>query len=254
MRSALIRSLDANAPSRRRERSTGASGCPRGRPEMKKDKVLLNKATEPPGQTTQPSGGSASLPPELLREASVRLGWAGMIYAVAYLLAYWVPFFVHRTQHPEAPFAIVENFFAAGSILIGIAVFLISRYAPLPPERFLDVGLVFAVVGAFGISMAEFWRGFPPIQPTVFLGVPWECVWILIIPLVAPNLPRKVLIASLWKRRPDRSSSGTLPMVTRRQNAELGDVARHVFPLHDLSLRRHRVRHRRASSFTSACG
>ncbi len=56
----------------------------------------------------------------------------------------------------------------------------------------------FAVVGSFGISMAEFWRGFPrPIIPTVFLGVPWECVWILIIPLVAPNLPRKILIVSL---------------------------------------------------------
>jgi len=164
---------------------------------MKKAKVLLNKATEPAsGHTTQPATGP-SLPPELLQEASVRLGWAGMIYAVAYALAYWVPFFVHRTQHPEAPFAIVENFFAAGSILTGVLVFLVSRYARLPPERFLDVGLVFAVVGAFGISMAEFWRGFPPIQPTVFLGVPWECVWILIIPVVAPNVPRKVLIASL---------------------------------------------------------
>jgi eukaryotic-like serine/threonine-protein kinase len=164
---------------------------------MKKDKVLLNKATEPASShTTQPATGP-SLPPELLREASVRLGWAGMIYAVAYLLAYWVPFFVHRTQRPEAPFAIIENFFAAGSILTGVLVFLVSRYARLSPERFLDVGLVFAVVGAFGISMAEFWRGFPPIQPTVFLGVPWECVWILIIPVVAPNVPRKVLIASL---------------------------------------------------------
>ena len=112
----------------------------------------------------------------MLQEASVRLGWAGMIYAVAYLLAYWVPFFVHRTQQPDAPFAIIENFFAVGSILTGVLVFLVSRYARLPPERFLDVGLVFAVVGAFGISMAEFWRGFPPIRPTVFLGGPGMCV------------------------------------------------------------------------------
>ena len=54
---------------------------------MKKDKVLLNKATEPAsGHTTHPATGP-SLPPELLQEASVRLGWAGMIYAVAYALA-----------------------------------------------------------------------------------------------------------------------------------------------------------------------
>jgi eukaryotic-like serine/threonine-protein kinase len=161
------------------------------------DKVLLNKATEAPSGHSHPRGRHAGLPSELLREASGRLGWAGGIYAVAYTLAYWVPFFIQRTQHPGAPFAIVENFFAIGSILVGAFVFIISRYATLSPERLLDIGLVFAVVGAFGISMAEFWRGFPPITPTVFLGVPWECVWILIIPLVAPNLPRKILIVSL---------------------------------------------------------
>ena len=164
---------------------------------MPDEKVLLNKATDAPSGQSAARAGPVSLPPELLREASVRLGWTGMIYAVAYALAYWVPFFVQRTQHPEWPFVVVENFFAAGSILLGILVFVISRYAQMSPQRFLDVGLFFAVVGAFGISMAEFWRGFPPISVTVFLGVPWECVWILIIPLVAPNLPRKILIASL---------------------------------------------------------
>jgi eukaryotic-like serine/threonine-protein kinase len=164
---------------------------------MPDEKVLLNKATDAPSGQSAARAGPISLPPELLREAAVRLGWAGMIYAVAYTLAYWVPFFVQRTQHPEWPFAIVENFFAAGSILLGIVVFVVSRYAQMSPQRFLDVGLIFAVVGAVGISMAEFWRGFPPIRVTVFLGVPWECVWILIIPLVAPNLPRKILIASL---------------------------------------------------------
>lgn len=161
------------------------------------DKVLLNKATESPSGHSHPRGRQTVLPTELLREASGRLGWAGGIYAVGYTLAYWVPFFVQRTQHPGAPFAVVENFFALGSILLGVLVFIISRSRTLPPERLLDVGLVFAVAGAFGISMAEFWRGFPLIRPTVFLGVPWECVWILIIPLVAPNHPRKILIVSL---------------------------------------------------------
>ncbi|HEX7778824.1 MAG TPA: serine/threonine-protein kinase [Vicinamibacterales bacterium] len=162
------------------------------------DKVLLNKATELPSGHPHPRGRQAVLPSELLREASGRLGWAGGIYAVGYTLAYWVPFFVQRTQNPGAPFLVIENVFAIASILLGAVVFIISRYATLAPERLLDIGLVFAVAGAFGISMAEFWRGLPRvIQPTVFLGVPWECVWILIIPLVAPNLPKKILIVSL---------------------------------------------------------
>ena len=64
------------------------------------DKVLLNKATESPSGHSHPKSRHTPLPSELLREASGRLGWAGGIYAVGYTLAYWVPFFIQRTQHP----------------------------------------------------------------------------------------------------------------------------------------------------------
>jgi serine/threonine-protein kinase len=144
------------------------------------------------GETT------GSLPPELLREASNRLGWAGLIYAAGYTLAYWAPFFIRRRTNPEMTFAELTHVFALLSIATGVLVFVLSRRARLSPARFLDFGLVFAVVGALGISLAEFWRGFPVIvSPLDYLGVPWECVWILIIPFLAPNTPRRILITSL---------------------------------------------------------
>jgi hypothetical protein len=53
-------------------------------------------------------------------------------------------------------------------------------------------------VGSFGISVAEFAQGFTyPIVYGKYLGVPWECVWIMLYPLVAPNTPGKILTASL---------------------------------------------------------
>ena len=158
--------------------------------------VYLNKAHETPARRS-PAGHTAALPQELLRDASLRLGWAGLIYAGGYFLAYWVPFFLQRAAHPElARFA--ENLTASLSIALGLGIFVLSRYTRQAPQRVLDSGLVFAVFGSIGISMAEFWQGFPRIASvTDYLGVPWECVWILIVPLVAPNTPRKILIGSL---------------------------------------------------------
>jgi hypothetical protein len=165
---------------------------------MTSDNILLNRAALGSGVDALPADGMASLPRELLRDASVRLGWAGMIYASAYALAYWMPFLINEYLGVARYYGTTEHVFALVSISSGIVVFLLSRYARLTPQRFLDVGLAFAVVGAFGISMAEFWRGFPGVaQGQNYLGVPWECVWILIVPLVAPNAPRKILMASL---------------------------------------------------------
>jgi serine/threonine-protein kinase len=61
----------------------------------------------------------------------------------------------------------------------------------------LDLGLGFNVIGAFGIAVTEYWRGFGEFQFDRFLGIPWEAAWIIVFPLVAPNTPRKIFIASL---------------------------------------------------------
>jgi eukaryotic-like serine/threonine-protein kinase len=165
---------------------------------MTQEQILPHRAPLTRDGDTAGMDGPITLPPDLLREASVRLGWAGIIYASAFALAYWAPFLINRSLGIDRNYGQTEHVFAIVSISSGIIVFLLSRYARLTPERFLDVGLVFAVFGAFGISMAEFWRGFPEMAPGQnYLGIPWECVWIIIVPLVAPNAPRKVLITSL---------------------------------------------------------
>jgi hypothetical protein len=86
------------------------------------------------------------------------------------------------------------------SILLGIAVFALSRHARVRPDVLLDIGLIFEVIGAFGISMAQFWGIFPEWRGQAYeeyMGIPWECVWIVMFPLIAPNTPGKTLLASL---------------------------------------------------------
>ena len=60
----------------------------------------------------------------------------------------------------------------------------------------LDLGLVFQVVGALGIAVREFWHGLPQSASGSFL-VPGECVWLVAYPLIVPNTPPKILVASL---------------------------------------------------------
>jgi hypothetical protein len=158
------------------------------------DTVFLPKAAP---QTA--SGTSwVVLPPELLSEASRRLGWVGLVYAAAYFLAYGGPYLIAVLNGTSPGYLAVQNWTAIIAIALGVSVFILSRFARLRPETFLDFGLVFGVVGSCGIAIAQFAAGFTPsITPGRYLGIPWECVWIIIFPLVAPNRPRRILVASL---------------------------------------------------------
>ena len=147
-------------------------------------------------------------PAELLAEASVRLGWAALLYAVTYTLAYWGPHITAWLTVPSYPFWRTQNIFALISVALGLLVFALSRRAMLSPQRLLDLGLVFEVVASLGISVVQFWYGFPDaaLVDRKYTGIPWECAWIIIFPLLAPNAPKKVVIASL-------ASASTGPLV-----------------------------------------
>jgi serine/threonine-protein kinase len=163
------------------------------------DSLLVNKASATPSTDTRGSGASITLPPELLAEASRRLGWLGLVYACTYALAYWGQQLSAVYTDVEHSYGRAQDLTAMASIALGFSVFALSRTARVSPQAFLDFGLIFAVVGSFGISIAEFSRGFltAPLPIGRYLGVPWECVWIILFPLIAPNTPRKILLASL---------------------------------------------------------
>ena len=172
--------------------------------------VFLNKAAPSSAATQETPAGPLTLPPELLADASRRLGWAGLVYGTTYLVAYVGPLVIDPDIQQ---YVAVQNWTAAICIALGYWVFVLSRLASFPPQRLLDFGLIFGVVGSFGISVVEFAQGFTyPIVFGKFLGVPWECVWIMLYPLVAPNTPGKILTATL-------ASATTAPITLFLANA-----------------------------------
>ncbi len=165
--------------------------------------IAFRKVTDTtPSALTLPS--LSGLPPDILAEASKRLGWAALLYSSVYFLA----MFGHLIAR-EGIGAVLVHFrdeyafqmiVGVVSIALGLAVFAASRHTRVRPQRLLDFGLVFLVVGALGIAVPNFWGVYPVWEEAflaTYIGIPWECMWILVFPIIAPNTPGKTLLASL---------------------------------------------------------
>ena len=173
------------------------------------DPRSLHKEQATTAPTALSGAPTSGLPTDLLHEASKRLGWAALIYSATFFFASMGPSLFNAISGYMPEHTIfdqpVQIGVAFGSIALGLVVFLLTRTSWFKPETLLDLGLVFEVVGAFGISMSSAWGIFPVFDESVtesmssigFFGIPWECVWIILFPLLAPNTPGKTLLASL---------------------------------------------------------
>ncbi len=144
------------------------------------------------------------LPDDLEEEAARRLGMVSLLYAFTYFFAYFVSGVVAGVEGSTVRFFFLypRSYIAWAAILFALGVFVLSRVQRIPPAKLLDGGLVFMVVGAAGIAANTFWGILPDGSPDSmpgnrFMGVPWEAVWIVLFPMIAPNKPLKILLAAL---------------------------------------------------------
>jgi serine/threonine-protein kinase len=159
---------------------------------------ILHKASGTPTPGSSGSGGFA--PADVLPESTRRLGWAALLFSGGFIFAFvgWLLMDVGLgLQRPYLGLYVAVNLTA---IVMGSTVFAIARYSKIRPALLLDLGLVFLVLGSFCLSMTQFWGIWPEWSddiPQNVLGVPWECCWIIMFPLLAPNTPGKTLTAAL---------------------------------------------------------
>ena len=96
---------------------------------------------------------SPTLPSELVAQAAQRLSYAAFLYAVAYSLAYLPNRLIQPAGMPPPVMDIVAAAFVLGSVALALAV----RRLDLPPERVVDLGLLYEVAGAVGIEIGVLW-------------------------------------------------------------------------------------------------
>jgi eukaryotic-like serine/threonine-protein kinase len=151
---------------------------------------------------------SRSFPPDMLAEAAQRLAWLGLIYAVTGVIGH----FGRRVAVAwSAGLAFEPRFQDAIGIIavaMGIAVYAIVRSGALSNRGLVNLAMAFQVVGAFGLSIREFWDGVPAGFDSAFPLIPVECVWIIGFPLIVPLPPPRVLASSLLA-----ASAGPLALV-----------------------------------------
>jgi serine/threonine protein kinase len=138
-----------------------------------------------------------TLPADLVAKAGRRLSLAALVYAAAYLLAYGsgrVTSDFERFWDP-ARMLLTPDIWAVLFIGISVALFFFARTSAIDGRRLLDLGLVFEVIGAWGIDFSLAWGLWPAgVQGT---GISWVCVWIVFFPLIVPSTPWKTFFASL---------------------------------------------------------
>src|SRR5262245_19602227 len=139
---------------------------------------------------------SSTLPPELVAEASRRLGWLGALFAGFGVLGHFGGRFLLAGGPVTATFRPKDVIFVATAIMGG-ALYVLSRRGVSSPARLLDAGLVFYVTSALGMAVSRVSTALPHTPDVLFGLVPVECVWIVIYPLVVPTPPHRILVASL---------------------------------------------------------
>ncbi|HXW08494.1 MAG TPA: serine/threonine-protein kinase [Vicinamibacterales bacterium] len=150
----------------------------------------IERALEPFSHLT------ATLPPELMAEGARRLGWLALMYAIGVC----VTRFGRRILLILSDSADIgfhgSDVLGVATAALSVAVFVVARRRLLAPKRLLDLGLAFQVLAAFDIAATRAWTG--ALASAGWYGLlPSECVLIVAYPLVVPNTPGKVLLASL---------------------------------------------------------
>jgi serine/threonine protein kinase len=133
----------------------------------------------------------------MVAEAGLRLGWLGLIYAGGGMLGYFGRRALLTWNGTIEWSWRASDVITMAMIALGIAVYVVAQRGILPPRRLFDLGPVFEVAGAFGIASSRFSNPMGGLSEASLTLVPAECIWIVVFPLVVPNTPRNVLIASL---------------------------------------------------------
>jgi len=190
----------------------------------------------PRGRTTPRSKYKVewTLPPHLQQQIPRRLRNIALLYSGAFFASDIVSGFLMGTlaQNFRKPSGWVPT---VASILTGLAVAALASSPRMTWRAKLRLGLVFEVVGSFGIALAMYSSAEPlRASPIIFfvLSPSWVAIWMILYAIVVPAPPRKALLALLAS-----ASAPAVVLAISMQRAGLSHLftpgmffLHHVFP------------------------
>jgi hypothetical protein len=163
------------------------------RPSPHGETVLVPKHRS----TTIADRATTGLPPDLLNRAASRLQTMTWLYAFTFFMSAFFPSLLFPEERGMV-FGHVMNW-APGviSIAVAVAVAVALRMARLRPSTVIVLALVFEVVSSYGIAAAELLHPIGLDLGPPWIGLSWVAVWVLILNVVVPTVPKYAVIAAL---------------------------------------------------------
>jgi serine/threonine-protein kinase len=151
-----------------------------------------SRGTGEPGRDAPRTPLLSGLPPVLLESVPRRLAVASLAFATIWglnLAASYIQMWLN-VHGVEQRLRLFDHL--VGPVFIGLALvfFFLSRRRALSPPGLVRLGLLFEVVGTFGVALATIVPVFGDPHEVHYFGIPWTCVWILAYPLMVPSRPR----------------------------------------------------------------
>ena len=136
---------------------------------------------------------------DLLREASQRLQVSALVgialWAISFVLETWILPFI-RGEPPH--YSRTPHILCLTGVLFSLGVYFVARRGSLSPQRLLDLGL-FYFLGATSALVGRLNANDYLQDGQLIVHSPtWICILILIGPIMVPNTPRRVLVASMF--------------------------------------------------------
>ena len=164
----------------------------------------------PPRGSTPPAldsqGRSRTLPPDLLREASQRLGILSLLGAILWFLGTLLGHITLRAQMPPGDtrwrsIVLPVDAIAAVSIIGSLALYAYTR-RHRESKISLDLGLAYLIVSSLGIGLLvhfgmTYSGGRPMVTGPMTPEISWIAVEMLLFAAIVPTRPRKTVAAAL---------------------------------------------------------
>jgi len=146
------------------------------------------------GPETSPK--STTVASDLVWQATRRLRIQALLYGFAFLVSAVLPALIFADERAAFFGSILRWGPTLASLLMALAVVVLTRRPNISAHVVMTIGLVFEVVGSFGIATAQYldasdWDVLPP------LGLSWVAIWVLGFSAIIPNPPRRTLVAAI---------------------------------------------------------
>ncbi|MEE8116365.1 MAG: serine/threonine-protein kinase [Gemmatimonadales bacterium] len=145
------------------------------------------------------ASGERSLPSDMMDRGARRLRALALVYAFVFFMQTFVGSFLDPNVNE------FESFHDWGistlSIVVALLVAWMTTRKSLSHTTIVYGGLVFQVVGSYGIAMAQYWGLYENLDYEFAhleaFGLSWVAVWMLLFSIVVPTRPSRAFVAAV---------------------------------------------------------